>query len=202
VPCPARALAPGPEPDEEERPVSTNKRQRRRHCPPCNEIGKFGPRFPSTPDPTRSQNLQRRVLQPLILRSLAPRYSPDAYFTPSLAQRACRHPIRHPDFALADREQPHAGITVELLGLRIEAQDRIRPPVAEWVRGLGTKSSQTLRWRKRDSNPRSLTGRGRSVSRRFAAQRCRRTSSVTGRAVIKQTSPKGLSRASPSRRQR
>jgi hypothetical protein len=55
VPCPAGALAPGPEPDEEERPVSTNKRQRKRHCPPCNEIGKFGPRFLSTPDPTRSQ---------------------------------------------------------------------------------------------------------------------------------------------------
>jgi Domain of unknown function (DUF4167) len=39
VPCPAGALAPGPEPDEEERPVSTNKRQRKRHSPPCNEIG-------------------------------------------------------------------------------------------------------------------------------------------------------------------
>ena len=43
VPCQAGALAPGPEPDEEERPVSTNKRQRKRHCPPFNEIGKFDP---------------------------------------------------------------------------------------------------------------------------------------------------------------
>src|SRR5882672_2916648 len=43
VPCPAGALAPGSEPDKKERPVSTNKRQRKRHCPPFSEIGKFDP---------------------------------------------------------------------------------------------------------------------------------------------------------------
>ena len=37
----------------------------------------------------------------------------DAYLTPSSAQRACRHPIRHPRLRpCAARKLPHAGITV------------------------------------------------------------------------------------------